>query len=203
MTAPQNTALPISRASGVFDVIQSRRAVRAYAAEPVGDEAIRRIVEAARWASSASNRRIHRYLVVRDPARLRLLRALSPGMRTVPPAAIVVCTDQSKARQAGVKLDRDPTTWIDVGTAAMNMMLAAHELGLGTCPVTSFSPCGIGVALDLPDEIVPELLLTLGRPALATETRRAPIRERIAVEDLIAWERIGDTNSETKRERGL
>jgi nitroreductase len=113
-------------------------------------------------------------------------------MLTVPPALVVVCTDQGKARQAGVKLDRDPTTWIDVGTAAMNMMLAAQELGLGTCPVTSFSAAGLAVALDLPAEVVPELLLTLGRPAPGTATGRAGARERIEVDELIDWERIGD-----------
>lgn len=180
---------------GVFDTIRSRRAVRVYANEPVGDAAIRRIVESARWASSASNRRIHRYLVVRDPLRLRLVRTLSPGMQTVPPAAIVVCTDRDKARQAGVKLERDPTTWIDVGTAAMNMMLAAHELGLGSCPVTSFSAAGLAVALDLPNGIVPELLLTLGRPASGPAPGQTRGRERIAVDDLIDWERIGGTAS--------
>ena len=195
MSTPRTAARPGDRAREVFEVIRGRRAVRAYADEPVGDDAIRQVVEAARWASSASNRRIHRYLVVRDPARLRLVRALSPGMLAIPPAVIVVCTDQGRARQSGVKLTRDPTTWIDVGTAAMNMMLAAHALGLGTCPVTSFSAAGLGVALDLPAEIVPELLLMLGRPAPGALDGRGRRGERIAVEDLIDWERIGGTAS--------
>jgi nitroreductase len=188
-----NATQPKEHPHPVFDAIRRRRAVRTYADEPIGDEAIRRIVTAARWASNASNRRIQRYLVVRDPVRLRLVRTLSPGMLAVPPAAIVVCTDQGKARREGVKLDRDPTTWIDVGTGAMNMMLAAQEIGLGSCPVTSFSPAGVAVALDLPDGIVPELVLTLGRPAPSPATSRARGRERITVDDLIDWERIGGT----------
>jgi nitroreductase len=183
----------------LIDAIRRRRAVRVYADEPVGDEAIRRIVEAARWASSASNRRLHRYLVLRDPCRLRLVQALAPGMLTVPPAAIVVCTDHAKARRTGVKLDRDPTTWIDVGTAAMNMMLAAQELGLGSCPVTSFSASGLGVALDLPTDVVPELVLTLGRPSPGAGAARPHPRERIAVDELIDWERIGGAAAGTER----
>src|SRR5690349_547513 len=99
----------LAQASPVFDAIRRRRAVRVYADDPVGDDALRRIVEGARWASSASNRRLHRYLVVRDPARLRLVRTLSPGMLTAPPALVVVCTDLAKARQAGVKVGRDTT----------------------------------------------------------------------------------------------
>jgi nitroreductase len=180
----------LAQPSPVFDAIRRRRAVRVYTDEPVGDDAIRRIIEAARWASSASNRRLHRYLVVRDPARLRLVRTLSPGMLTVPPALVVICTDLAKARQAGVKVERDTTTWIDVGTAAMTMMLVAQELGLGACPVTSFSAAAVGVALDLPAGIVPELILTLGRPAPEASTRRGRVKERTTVDDLIAWERI-------------
>jgi nitroreductase len=114
-------------------------------------------------------------------------------MLTMPPAVIVVCTDLAKARRAGVKLERDTTTWIDVGTAAMNMMLAAEALGFGTCPVTSFSAAGLGVVLDLPDDIVPELILMIGRPAEVTKGRRRG--ERIAVDDLIDWERIDRTAS--------
>jgi nitroreductase len=184
---------PADPAAAVLDLIRRRRAVRAFTDAAVDDASIRLIVAAARWASSASNRRLHRYLVVREPRRLRLVRSLSPGMLTVPPALIVVCTDLAKARLAGVKLDRDTTTWIDVGTAAMNMMLAAEALGFGTCPVTSFSAAGLGVVLDLPEEIVPELLLMVGRPAAGATAGRDGGRERIGVDDLIDWERVDES----------
>ena len=57
----------------VLDLIRRRRAVRAFTDAAVDDASIRLIVAAARWASSASNRRLHRYLVVREPRRLRLV----------------------------------------------------------------------------------------------------------------------------------
>lgn len=180
---------PTERAEIVLDVIRGRRAVRHFTGDAVPVELIRQVIEAGRWASSASNRRIHRFLVVRDPVRLRLARALSPGMITVPPLLIIICTDQEKAVRDGVQTSRDTTTWIDVGTCAMNMMIAAHALGLGSCPVTSFSPTGLARALDVPETMTPELALMLGYPAPATAAPRR--RERLNVEDLIDWERVG------------
>ncbi|MDQ3413310.1 MAG: nitroreductase family protein [Chloroflexota bacterium] len=177
------------RAEIVLDVIRSRRAIRHFTGDAVPDELIRHVIEAGRWASSASNRRIHRFLVVRDPVRLRLARALSPGMVTLPPLLIIICTDQEKAIREGIQTSRDTTTWIDVGTSVMNMMLAAHVLGLGSCPVTSYSPAGLARALDLPETITPELALMLGYPAPTTATPRR--RERLNLDDIIDWERVG------------
>lgn len=180
---------PSERAAIVLDVIRSRRAVRHFTDEAVPVALIRQVIEAGRWASSASNRRIHRFLVVREPVRLRLARALSPGMITVPPLLIFICTDEEKARREGVQVGKDTTTWIDVGTCAMNMMVAAHALGLGSCPVTSYSQAGLSSVLDLPDGIVPELALMVGYPAPTSAAPRR--RERLHLDDIIDWERVG------------
>ncbi|MGH2604815.1 MAG: nitroreductase family protein [Dehalococcoidia bacterium] len=180
---------PSERAAVVLDVIRSRRAVRHFTDESVPVALIRQVIEAGRWASSASNRRIHRFLVVRDPVRLRLARALSPGMVTAPPLLIIICTDQDKAVRDGVQTSRDTTTWIDVGTCAMNMMIAAHALGLGSCPVTSYSQAGLASALDVPDTNVPELALMLGYPAPVRAARHRI--ERLNLDDIIDWERVG------------
>jgi nitroreductase len=180
---------PSERAAIVLDVIRSRRAVRHFTDDPVPDTLIRQVIEAGRWASSASNRRIHRFLVVRDPVRRRLARAVSPGMITVPPVLIYICTDQDKSRREGVQGSRDSTNWIDVGTCAMNMMIAAHALGLGSCPVTSFTQAGLASVLDLPDTITPELVLMLGYPAPSAGPRRRA--ERLNLDDVIDWESVG------------
>jgi len=48
--------------------------------------------------------------------------------------------------------------------AAENMLLAAHALGLGACPVKSFSAAAVKEILELPDGIEPELILMIGYP---------------------------------------
>ncbi len=178
------------RAEVVFEVIRTRRAVRSFTVEPVSVADIRRILEAARWASSAGNRRLHRFHVTRDPEKIDLINTIGPGFYGKPAALIVICTDLEKAERLGVRQDRDESTWIDVGTAAMNMQLMAHALGLGTTPVTSVSQSGLREALELPDHLRPDLILQLGHPApsATTPTRRG---QRLRVDDITDWEVIG------------
>lgn len=150
---------------GVLALLRSRRVVREFTAQSVDEDSLRAILEAGRWASSASNVRVHRFLVVRDPRRIRLVKAVSPGMLALPAALIVICTDLEAAAARQVRIDRDLTTWMDVGTAAMNMMVEAHALRLGTCPTTSFSKSAVRVMLELPEQATPELMLQVGHPA--------------------------------------
>ena len=54
---------------------------------------------------------------------------------------------------------------IDVGTAAATLLLAAHSIGLGAGPVTSFSRTALATILRLPAEVRPELIICLGHAA--------------------------------------
>jgi albonoursin synthase len=178
------------KADAVFEVMRSRRAVRAFTNEPVAVADIRQIIAAARWASSAGNRRLHRFYVTRDPEKIDLVSTIGPGFYGMPAALIVICTDLSRAERFGVREGHDTSTWIDVGTAAMNMQLMAHALGLGTTPVTSVSRSGLREALELPDHLRADLILQLGHPAPAARPQpgRGP---RLRIEDITDWEEPG------------
>jgi nitroreductase len=147
-----------------FETIRTRRVCRFFTDEPVSRDDLKHLIRAARWASSAGNRRIHKFVVVDDQKSVDLIRIMSPGILGNPQALIVICTDKEKAGIEGVNLDLDITTWIDVGTASQNMMLAAHEIGLGSCPTTSFSKSAVRVILNLPDYLEPEYILQVGHP---------------------------------------
>ncbi|MEM7032256.1 MAG: nitroreductase family protein, partial [Chloroflexota bacterium] len=150
-------------------------------------EDLKHLLEAARWASSAGNRRIHKFVVVDDKDIIGRVRSMSPGMLAFPTAIIVICTDKIKAVEEGVKLDRDSTTWIDVGTASQNMMVAAAEIGLGTCPTTSFSHSGVGAVLNLPDHLEPEYILQVGHPIPQKRVMRAGTSTKLDIEDHTYW----------------
>ena len=178
-----------NRAELVFDVMRTRRAVRSFTDKPVAVSHLRRIIEAARWASSAGNRRPHRFFVSRNKELIDLVSAIAPGFYGLPPAIIVICYDLSVTRAAGMK-DHQTEVKIDVGTAAMNMQLMAHALGLGTTPVTSFSRQGVVQAIDLPEHLFPELILQVGHPAQGG-TRRPGTGSRLTPEDITDWETVG------------
>jgi hypothetical protein len=74
------------------------------------------VVEAARWASSAGNPRINRFLAVRDPGAIARVRAFSRAWWRCRPR--VICTDLERVRVEQVQVERDTSLWMDVGTAA-------------------------------------------------------------------------------------
>jgi nitroreductase len=172
----------------VFQAIKARRVSRSFTSDPIPRDILVQLLTAARWAPSAGNRRIHKFIVVEQQQTIQLIRSVSPGMLAHPTALIVICTDKVKAtEEEGVKLALDSTTWIDVGAAAQNMMLAAHELGLGACPTTSFSHSGVGTILNLPARLEPEYILQLGHPVSESRVMRAGVTTRLKVEDISYW----------------
>jgi hypothetical protein len=102
--------------------------VRAMVERPIERAELEQVLEAARWAPNAGNRHLHRFVVVQDPLTLRVLRMVAPGMFQRPAAVVVICIDQDRAVSFGMR----PTAkglYIDVGTAAQTMLLAAHSIG--------------------------------------------------------------------------
>jgi nitroreductase len=115
--------------NAVLSAIRTRRSVRNYTSEPIGDEQLEAILDAGRWAPSGLNSQPWDFIVVRDP-QLRteiagLLRRVTVawGGFAAAPAMIVVSVDQS----------RDADHFVEDGAvAAQNICLAAHSLGLAS-----------------------------------------------------------------------
>lgn len=178
-------------ADQVLALMKSRRVCRSFTDEPVSDEHLRMLTEAARWATSGGNRHLHKFLIVRDPETIRRVHSVSPGMLAPPPAMIVILTDLEVAARESLQMEHDQANWMDVGTAAMNMMNMAHALGIGTCPVTSFSRSGAAVMLDLPPHLIPEWILIIGHPKPQERVLRAGAPQPLRARDLTYWERAG------------
>jgi nitroreductase len=195
MTGEPNTDSRRTAADAVMENIRTRRVVREFTADPLTDIEIRQILTAGRWAATGGNRRIHRFLVIRSAETIRLVRSVSPGIWTRPTALVLICVDGALASADQVQLERDTTVLIDVGAAAMNMMLAAHAIGVGACPATSFSSSGLRTVLGLADGVTPEFILQLGRPAPVPRHLRSGVRTRVSVDDLTYWERYGGSPS--------
>ena len=150
--------------SPVYDALRTRRVTRAMSAEPVAPDLVDRVVESARWAPNAGNRRLQPVQAVTDPVTLRLLRAVSPGMVPRPQAAVVICLDTARAEEFGFQPGHRGL-YVDIGTTAATLLLAAHSLGVGACPVTSFSRAAAARILGLRAGLSPEMIVCLGHPA--------------------------------------
>lgn len=156
----------------VLRAIVERRVTRAMTDEPVDPDDLATIVHAAGFAPNAGNRRLQPVVAVDDPTTLQLLRCVSPGMIARPTAAVVVCIDTARADAFGFAPDT-PGLFIDVGTSMATILLAAHAVGLGAVPVSSFSRVAAGRILGLPSTTVPRVIVCLGHRA---ETQPPPMR---------------------------
>jgi len=92
----------------------------------------------------------------------------------IPSALIVVCQDKELAYKKGGKIGKDILSIMDVAMASQNIMLQAYDEKIGSCAVLSFYKKGVQILLNLPEWIVPELLISLGYPA---ESPKPPKRK--------------------------
>ena len=162
----------------VLEVIRGRRSVRSFLVRPVQDELLERVVDAAQWAPSGGNRQRWRFVVVTSPATVDLIRQLTPGILGDPPAILVICSlregdDTIASRMGG----------FEYAMAAQNAMLAAHALGLGACPVGSFSSTAIKELLSIPAGVEPEILIAIGHPAQEPKPPSRPTVGEVAFRD--------------------
>jgi len=169
----------------VLDAIRGRRSIRRYLDEPISAANVEQLIDAALWAPSGGNAQTWRFVVVEEAERIRRLRMVSPGMPGPPPCVIIVCQQMKLAEHLGSTLGREKLALFDSAMAAQNIQLAAHALGLGACVVASFHVGAVQDVLELPAEIEPMLLVTVGR---AAEAPIAPTRNR---EDVVFREACG------------
>lgn len=159
-------------------LFRKRFSCRRFTAASVEEDKLAFIIEAGRWAPSAGNLQPWRFVIVRDLAARKALAgaAFRQGfLASEAPVVIVVCA--VPAESARVYGERGATLYCiqDTAAAAQSMLLAATEVGLGSCWVGSFDEGAVASALGLAEGIRPVAMIAIGHPAEAApeRTRRA------------------------------
>jgi len=164
-----------------FDLIASRYSVRAYKPNPVEDEKLAKVLEAARLAPTAANRQPIRILVL-DTAQHGegLGRVYSAKWLTDAPLVLCVCGVEAE----GWVRRHDGKSYLDVDAAIVmdHIVLAATALGLGTCWIAAFDPAAASEALGLPDGVEPIIITPLGYP-----DDRPGEKRRKSLEELVTY----------------
>ena len=156
----------------IISAIKTRRSIRRYKADPVKEEDLRVVLEAARWAPSWRNSQCWRFVVVRDPrVKAELADALSPGNAATSavreaPVVIAACAELGKSGYKRGEVCTDKGDWFmfDVALAMQNLVLAAWSLGLGTVHVGWVDAKKAAEILQLPQDIVFVEITPLGYP---------------------------------------
>ncbi len=150
-----------------MEIVRQRRSIRSYRPDPVPPEQIETILEAARLAPSWANGQCTSFLVVTDPEVKHALAQAGNEWIEAAPVIIVAC---AHPKQSATKEDQ-PYYLLDVGIALEHLVLAATELGLGTCWVGWFDEAQARRALDVPEEVRVVASTPLGYPAEHPEPR--------------------------------
>lgn len=166
----------------VLEAIDARQSIRAYQARAIEPEKLEAVLSAANRAASAANLQAYQIYVVRDDARKQALVAAAAGQTFLAAASVVLVFAVDPARAAAKFGPRGEQVYCmqDACAAVCNAMLAAVELGLGTCWVDAVDEASAGKAVGLPVGQRAVVLLPLGYPA---ET--PPRTTRRALSDLV------------------
>jgi nitroreductase len=150
-----------------LECIKARASVRSFKPEPVSEEAIGKILEAAVNAPSAGNVQDWEFVIVKDSKGKKALSdaAYGQGFLAQAPVVIVVCSDLKGVFSAYGERGKNLYSIQDTAAAAMCLMLAACDLGLGTCWVGAFSEGKVASLLNLPENVRPLAIIPLGYPA--------------------------------------
>lgn len=164
------------------ELIAARYSVRAYRPDLVEDEKLQLILEAARLAPTAANRQPIQLIVLHTFGReAEIGRIYRRPWFVQAPMVIAVCAISSQAwvRES----DRFNARLIDAAIVADHMILAATNLGLGTCWIAAFNVDAARRVLCLPAEVEPVIFTPLGYPADAPGPKiRKPLPELVRYE---------------------
>jgi nitroreductase len=162
------------------DLIRKRYSVRSYQSKPVEDEKLKKVLDAARIAPTAVNKQPFRFIVVKTEGREEELKQIyHADWFSQAPLVICACTVQSESWTR-----RDGRNYVDVDTtiAMDHLILAATELGLGTCWIAAFDAQAAREILKLPDEVEPLLFTPLGYP-----TDEIGMKSRKNIDELVRY----------------
>lgn len=186
-------AVPGAPAMGVAEAIARRVSCRAYRPEPVPHAHVLQLLEAARLAPSACNKQPWRFAVVRDPGLRRRIveEGFLPGIRMpwaihAPIHAVLGMETSFLTHRFGASVSGVDYPWVDLGIAGEHLVLAATELGLGTCWIGWIKAGAISRIVGWPRSVKPVAIITVGYPAEDGPVQR-PAARRKALEDLVRW----------------
>ncbi len=171
------------RSSADFlDLAANRYSVQSFRADPVEEEKLRRVLEAARLAPTAANLQPIQFIVVHTAGKEDEIRRIY-GKEFFWRAPVLICACTIPSR-AWTRSDGKNYSDVDVAIAVDHLTLAATSLGLGTHWVAAFDVGAAREVLGIPEDVEPVAFVPLGYPA----DRPRP-KTRKDLSDLVRYER--------------
>lgn len=167
----------------VLKAVKERRSIRNFQKKDIPDDALDKLIEAIIWAPSAGNLQSRKFYFIKDAGLKQQLASAAFGQNFISkaPLTIVACTDNKISKRYG---DRGAHLYAiqDVSASIMNMMLVAHELGLGTVWVGAFDEWQVFEILQMPKNLRPVAIIPVGYPTrIPSPPRRVSKNEAVEI----------------------
>ncbi|MBS1253056.1 MAG: Albonoursin synthase [Anaerolineales bacterium] len=162
-------------------LIEKRYSVRAYKSDPVEEDKLGQVLEAARLAPTAANRQPFQLIVIHTTGREAELQRIYDRDWFVQ-APLIICACGIPA-DGWVRGDGKNYHSVDVAIVMDHLVLAAANAGLGTCWIGAFSVAAAREILNLPDDVEPIAFTPLGYAA----DQPGP-KERKPLSELVRYE---------------
>ncbi len=143
-------------------LISDRYSVRQFKQEHLQQEEIDKILDAGHKAPTGCNYQPQRILVLNTDESIEKLSKCTRCHFNAP-AAMLVCYNEEESWTR--PYDKAQSAPVDAVIVATHMMLAAHDIGVGSCWVMHFDPFAIQESFNIPENIKPMALLVMGYPA--------------------------------------
>ena len=165
------------------ELIAIRYSVREYKPDPVEDEKLQRVLEAARLAPTAANRQPFQLIVIQTEGRQEEMLQIYHRDWFVS-APLIICAVGVPSR--GWIRSEDKRRYLDVDVAIVmdHLILEATNQGLGTCWIAAFNSKIARSLLSLPDHVEPLIFTPLGYPADLPSPK-----ERKSLKSLVRYDR--------------
>jgi nitroreductase len=145
-----------------IDVIKARTSVRDYSEKQVEDEKISYVLECARLAPSWVNKQCWRFIVIKNKETIEQIAktsVINRWLRTAP-VLLVACADPADSGSN----NSQEYYMADVSIAFDHLILAATDIGLGTCWIAGYDEEKVKELLEVPKRIRIVALTPLGYP---------------------------------------
>ena len=145
------------------ELISKRYSVRSYKSDPVPEDKLQMVLDAARLAPTAHNYQPFQLIVLHTAGRAEeLKRIYERDWLSQAPVIVVVC---AVYEGAWLRMDNKNYAEVDATIAMDHLILAATDLGLGTCWIAAFNPQELRALLKLPEGVEPIALTPIGYAA--------------------------------------
>ncbi|MEM3404056.1 MAG: nitroreductase family protein [Nitrososphaeria archaeon] len=153
-----------------LEVFYKRVSVRRYKPDPVSDDLVTKILEAALQSPSAGNIQPWHLYVIKDKGLKRKIAtsALNQTFIIEAPVVLVVCAVPERSASVYGKRGKQLYCIQDTAAVTMSILLASTMLGLGSCWVGAFDEHLLRATLQIPKEFAPVAIVPIGYPQVST-----------------------------------